>query len=233
MLGPVYKLIYWTRFLKLQLISVFFLLLTQGCQTPSLPSDVVTGPDYRITNKYSAGPKLPKYLRRVAVLPLTAREKDVASESGLAVLESVLHSELAKTKKFEIVVIPRTQLNNMTGRPTWDFNDEMPEKFFDIIQERTGADAVLFSQLSVYRPYKPINIGWNICLVDCKTRSVWWAVDEVFDSGNPEIINSARRFYQRELNQQYPLAESISILDSPMRFGQFTLNLTFSTLPDR
>jgi hypothetical protein len=112
-----------------------------------------------------------------------------------------LAAELAKTKAFELVVITPQQLRQWTGRPGWTPEEKLPEKFFDRLRESAGCDGVLFCQLTLYRPYKPIAIGWNMRLVGIQGLKSWWSIDEVFDAGSPAVVNAARRYGQSHLEQ--------------------------------
>ena len=206
--------------------------LLAGCATIPL-SDSVTGPSYQPSNFSRVNAKLPGQLRRIALLPLTTRFADFDTETGRDQLQPLLAAELAKTKAFELVVVTPQQLRQWTGRPGWTPEEKLPEKFFDRLRESAGCDGVLFCQLTLYRPYKPIAIGWSMRLVEIQGLKSWWSVDEVFDAGSPAVVNAARRYGQSHLEQAPPLADSYSILSSPRRFGQYSLAAVFATLPER
>ena len=92
---------------------------------------------------------------------------------------------------------------------------------------------VLFSRLTQYRAYPPLIVGWSLKLVDVKTASVVWAVDEVFDASNESVNNAARRYLLQQLPETSTPMDSRSILNSPRRFGHFSANQVMATLPDR
>lgn len=188
---------------------------------------------HRLHNVYLFQKQLPEQLRRVAVLPLTTRVSDATTDQGREALLPIYQTELAKTGRFDLSIISPDQLRQWTGRSFWKSDERLPEDFFRKLREATGCDAVLFGDLTQFRPYRPIAIGWNLKLVECREARVWWALDEVFDSGNPEVAQAAESYYDQQIHQKGGLHQPESILSSPRRFGQYSVNSAFSTLPAR
>jgi len=62
---------------------------------------------------------------------------------------------------------------------------------------------------------------------------ILWSADEVFDAGDVGVANAARAYYSQHLRNEAPLSDSSTVLGSPSRFGQYTLNALFATLPGR
>jgi hypothetical protein len=137
---------------------------------------------------------MPQSVRRVALLPLTSSENDQAARSGRESLHTILYSELSKSRLFEVVMVSPEKTEQYTGKPFWGPNDELPADFLVRIREATGCDAILFNQLTVYRPYPPLAIGWHLLLVSSEDGRAIWSLDEVFDAGEPRVWNSARRY---------------------------------------
>lgn len=205
--------------------------LLAGCSTKPL-KDPIVGPSYDVRNVYKPDALLPVNVRRVAVLPMSYKDTSAPFTAGTESLEPVFHSELAKTARFELVMVEPTQLKQWTGRERWDAYEDLPPRLFKELAERTGADAVLFSHLSEYKAYPPIVIGWRMKLVANNAESIW-AVEEMFDAAEEPVSNAARR-YDRALVRNNPVLEdSRSILLSPTRFGQYTLKAVLETLPAR
>jgi len=196
-------------------------------------TDPVLGQGYQPRNVYRHAVELPGELRRLAVLPLTAADPGSIGEAGRESLEPILRAELGKTRIFELVLVSPEQLQKWTGRPQWTAEEPLPPDFGDRLREAFGCDGVLFSQLTVYRPYGPLAVGWNLKLVDARQPRIWWSADEVFDAGDPPVANSARRYYHRHVLEKSALAESRSILESPRRFAQYTVDALLATLPLR
>jgi len=50
----------------------------------------------------------------------------------------------------------------------------LPPDFLDSLQRVYGCDAVLFCELSTFRAYAPLAVGWRMKLVDVRTRQILW-----------------------------------------------------------
>jgi len=194
---------------------------------------MVIGPGYQPSNVYYRQPTLPAQLRRVAVLPMTIAKDDSQLEAGREALERIFWDELAKTKHFELVSVSTAQLRLWTGRPSWSAEERLPAGLFGRLKDETGCDAALFCQLTSYRAYPPLAVGWKLKLVDTAPSPIVWAADELFDAGNPAVANAARRYCQGQLRSDRPLADSHGILSSPRQFGQYSLNALLATFPAR
>ena len=107
----------------------------------------------------------------------------------------------------------------------------MPPKFLGRLRDATGCDGIIFARLTVYRPYPPLVIGWNLSLVACANPKVLWAVDEVFDGGALPVISGAESYALNELNSPEPALDGPAILQSPRRFGQYTAHTVVTTMP--
>lgn len=184
-------------------------------------------------NAYRVSEWLPPQIRRVAVLPLTADTADPALEAGLVPLEPVLRSELAKCDLFELVFVPAEQMRRWTGQRNWTAEETLPVDFFKRLQEEYGCNAVLFSRLTRYQAYAPLQMGWNLKLIESENPRIRWAVDEVFDAGQAAVADEAKRYAAHNLSDGRPLADGGSILMSPTRFGQYSISSVLGTLPKR
>ncbi|MBM3881355.1 MAG: hypothetical protein FJ387_16785 [Verrucomicrobia bacterium] len=207
--------------------------LLAGCSSPPRGGDWVIGPEYRPSNVLCRTPYLSRELRRVAVLPMTVGRDDAQLEAGRAVLEPILWQELSKQKRFELCAVSGAQLQLWTGKRAWSADEPLPADLLGRLRTELGCDAVLFSRLTNYRAYPPLIVGWHFQLVDEQQPPVIWAVDEVLDAGESAVANGARRYYQRHLQDNRPLADSHGVLSSPRRFGQYAASTLFATLPGR
>jgi hypothetical protein len=109
----------------------------------------------------------------------------------------------------------------------------LPPDFFDRLHEETGCQGVFFDQLTRYQPYQPIAIGWKLTLVFNKEHQIYWAADELFDAGDDAVANAARSYEGEHIKAQSVLPDPNAILNSPSRFGQYTLHALLVTLPER
>lgn len=235
-----------------QLIYLSFLLIfltvctfSTGCAASNPLDPAVTGPFHKLGNFYLAGQKIPQEIRRIAMLPLTSPQNDISSRSGIDALQPILYVELTKARLFEVFPISNEKLAEWTGKPTWDRDEVLPADFLVKIKEQTGCDAVLFSQLSLYRPYPPLAVGWRLMLVKADGGDVIWSIDEIFDSGEPRVMNSARRFTLENERTNAELAKQIGTgygsafpsrvagweaINSPRHFAKYAASAAIQTL---
>ena len=208
-------------------------LLLSGCegQRIHVPPEV----HYKPTNIYRKAPALGAEVKRVAVLPMASLQATEAFQAGVESLEPLLHAELEKTKRFELIPVTPEELLRWTGQRIWRADEQLPPDFFDRLREETGCQGVFFNQLTRYQPYQPIAVGWKLALVVNKEKSheIFWAADEVFDAGDDGVANSARAYERGHIITQSPIPDPDAILSSPSRFGQYTLNALLTTLPER
>lgn len=220
-------------------------LLLAGCA--NFPTHVYElGPAYKPENVYRRADLMPPQIRRVAVLPLTIPTSTAWLTAGVENLQPIVHAELEKSERFEIIPVTPEQLREWTGQSLWKADEPLPLTFFNRLREATGCDAVLFCQLVRYQPYAPLAVGWKFSLVerwetpkDAPAGSkasgplILWSADEVFDAGDVSVANAARSYYSQHLRDEAPGSDASTILGSPSRFGQYTLNALFNTLPER
>jgi hypothetical protein len=216
----------------LSVLAIIGLAFTLGCAGPR-PAKSGQPSSTQHPNLFVLQKQLPANLRRVAVLPLTTRGVNATVEDGRDALQPIFHAELAKTGRFELVLINPDELRQWTGKRSWKSEDRLPTDLFAKLRENTGCDAVIFGELTQYRPYEPVALGWNLKLIECREVKIWWAFDELFDAGNPDIAGAAQAYYQSQIRQPGTLNQPASILSSPRRFGQYTISAAFSTLPTR
>jgi hypothetical protein len=184
---------------------------------------------YRPENIHCPAELLPATIRRIAVLPL-AGAAEAATIRGCATLTPVVYEELCKSKRFEASQISPATLLRLSGRPSWGGGEPLPAEFFDTLREVAGCDAVLFQELTVFRPFTPVAVGWRFKLVDARTREILWATDEVFDAAQPRVAAGARRF---ELAFPWLEQDNWSDTHSPSRMGRYSAATLLATLPGR
>lgn len=207
--------------------------LSSGCEIPGPASDTVIGPSFLPRNTWRSSAVLPVELRRIALLPTTSLVDSATVNSGRISMGNALRSELSRQQAFEWVVVAPSQLKRWSGREEWVSTSELPSGWVQDLAKKSGCDAVLLSELTDYRPYPPFAIGWRLKLVEAKEGRILWSADEVFDAGNPKVVNAARRFYRTNLVASGALADSRSVLESPERFARYATASVLSTLPER
>ena len=206
--------------------------LLTGCQTSSI-KDPIIGRAYKPSNFNRLVEELPKQIRRVAVLPIHPSQENPNMIFGAESLQSELLAQLIQSGRFEVVNVPQKQLRIWTGRDLWTAEEKLPQAFFKQMRDELACDVVLFCRLTVYQPFPPLRVGWNIKLVDAKDSKIWWSTDEVFDSGRADVSNAARVFSQEQAREGASTDDSQAILTTPTRFARYTLQSLFGTLPKR
>jgi hypothetical protein len=219
--------------------------LSSGCHViPKMPNAVQDmGPRYHPSNIYRRTNSLPAEIRRVALLPVMTPGTSTFLQAGVETLSPIVYSEVEKTRRFEVIPVSPQQLKQWTGKIGWRTDEVLPPNFFAAVSENTGCDAILFCQLTRFQPYQPMAIGWKFSLVanppsgplsmQVVKAKIIWAVDEVVDAGEPSVSNGARDYYGQHIRSEEPSADASIILNSPSRFGQYTLATLLDTLPGR
>ncbi|HUA39662.1 MAG TPA: hypothetical protein VMA35_14810 [Candidatus Sulfopaludibacter sp.] len=189
---------------------------------------------FEADNVYWGSPVLPADLKRVLVLPLACDSSFSDLPEGCTALQPTLLAELAKTEKFEVIPADPGTLRRLTGRIAWTGAEILPADFFESLQAAYGCDAVLFCQLTVYRTYPPLEIGWRMKLVDAHARRALWSVDDVFNAPKPppapKAFGVGLDWFGLETVQASP---GWLGANSPRQFGQATLVSVVNTLPYR
>ena len=218
-----------TRLLAVAAVAIAS--VVTGCKTKSL-TDPIIGPNYQVSNVFRKEAMLPAKVRRVAVLPVSYSQATADLVAGKETLEPIFHSELTKASRFETIFIKPDELKRWTGREQWDAYEELPPHLFKLLAGKSGCDAVLFPTLIKYKAYPPLIIGWRMKLV-ANDADILWAVEKIFDASEETVSNSARRYDRAHVRNNPVLEDSRSILLSPSRFGQYTLDALLETLPNR
>lgn len=190
------------------------------------------GPTWEPKNVYINKAILPVAMRRVAVLPMALATSDPMLEAGRDNLNDVVFAELRATRRFEFLRVEPDSLRRWTGREFWKASDELPTDWMEILREQTGCDAVLLLELTHYRPYAPVAVGFHLTLVTARDRLVWWAVDELLDAGEPSVARSARKFYRKHVGGRRTGSDPRFMVKSPRLFARYAMHCLAATLPE-
>jgi hypothetical protein len=187
-------------------------------------------PKAQLANVYR--PPVAGLLTRVAVLPLSG---DVQPPDALREMDKTFHAEFNKTQVFEGVKVGRMEMAEIIHQDQLSSTEAIPQELLLALQQKYSAEAVLFTDITHYRPYRPISISVRTKLVSLKTNEVLWAIDANFDSAEPGVAAAARTF--SKLTEQNPVilkaSDSSGVLLSPQRFARFVAREIFATLPNR
>lgn len=203
-----------------------------GCRSvPSLLEEagLEKGPYYTPAN-FRGDARLPDAVHRVAVLPIHGGT--AAQAESAAAMDAVLLTALQQQTRFEVVVVTREECRRLFGANDFSSVAALPHGFLDKLATHYAVDAVLFTDLTVYRAYRPLSLGFRAKLACVRDVRLVWAFDEIFSADDPRIRNSVRLYYRRS-DRAAPSDPMSTILQSPARFGAVAADLMFRTLPLR
>ncbi len=202
-----------------------FAVLFGGCQTTKKATAFVHSPT---PQNYFSGEPVGYPIRRVALLPIF---NDKYPAENLRVLDSAFNTELTKKSLFEVVPISRSSLESLFGERQLNSVENLPPDLMAKLRDRYGVDAILFTDITHYSPYRPISVGVRAKLIDAASGEIRWAFDYLFDSGNPAIAVAAKTYQTRFNQDNQPLpGDGGAVLISPTRFARFVANQTYVSL---
>src|ERR1043166_3488177 len=117
--------------LALAFLALLSILLGSGCA--KVHSDTTAMGDFAASNVYRSANRLPTYLRRVTVLPLTPAVSDWISDAGVEALQPVLLQEIIRHNHFEATFLSPAELRELTGKSSWRSEEHTSE-----LQSRFG-----------------------------------------------------------------------------------------------
>jgi hypothetical protein len=196
------------------------------------PDAALTGPFYTPANVRKIE-RMPETIHRIALLPCAAVGPRLASDT-LGQLDRVLGDALTRAARAEITQVPRDRLALLTGRPELASTSVLPAELLPRIAADTGADAILFVDVTAYSPYPPLVFGLRARLVDAKDGSSLWNFDNVFTAADPTVVNAARAHsLGRTTSTATPADFSYTVLQNPLTFADYASAATWKTLPAR
>lgn len=200
-----------------------------GCGSVNVGDPARVGPFHQPTN-YSGEGQLPATLRRVVLLPVAGGS--VASAESAATLGSVLLAELQKQNRFEILVLTREECLARFQVEEISSAAALPADFMARLRREYAADGVIFVDLTVYQPYRPLAIGLRAKLVLAEGDArLLWTFDDVFSATDPKVANAARRHFLETDRRGVPADFTQAVLQSPSRFASYAASQMFTTLP--
>jgi hypothetical protein len=212
-----------------RILPLLMAALVSGCATSAVKTNPAS-PKVQLANVYR--PPVGGEVSRVAVLPLSG---DVQPPQALREMDQTFFAEFNKTQVFEGIKVSRSDISETVHQEQLPSTEAIPRELLLLLQNKYSAEAVLFTDITHYRPYRPISIGVRTKLVSLRTNEVLWAIDSTLDSAEPGVVAAAR--YYSKLTEQNPLiikaSDSSGVLLSPQRFARFVAREVFATLPKR
>ncbi len=211
----------------LRLLSAGALLLAAGCS--SVPTRDDFGPVYEPAN-FRGAALWPESIRRVAVLP-THDASGSLSPEFTARYDSIWRGALDRTHRAEFISVPRPTAQTWFGKPTLAASDLLPNGLLGRVARETGAQAVLFLDITQSKSYPPLVLSFRTRLIDTTTGETVWMADEIFDSAHVPTARAARR--HARANSNGPGDHGHGLLQSPTRFADYAFQAITTLLPPR
>ena len=202
------------------------LALLAGCMTPAINDPARGGPFFVPRNV--AGDLTLGGIRRVVLLPVWS---GVAPEESTADFDAIFLRALQEQNRFEVVAMSREDCQRRFGRTALSSVAPLPHDMLAKLYETYAADAVMFVDITVFRPYHPLVLGVRGKLATINATRLVWTFDNVFSADDPLVSAAARHFYLESSQQDVPGDSTPAILQSPSRFAAYAAQTTFATLP--
>jgi hypothetical protein len=181
----------------------------------------------------------PPGMRRIAILPIYTTRPIGDAERDM---DGIFRGEFSKVVKYEIVQVTRQDMKTLFNRDSFSSVEIIPPDLIRVLRQKYGADAVLFTDFTVFRPYRPLAIGVRTKIVDLKNMDVIWMADGVVDAAEPSVADTATHFASTGLQMNY-ISPTIPkgkdrehssgnqiILQSPRLFAGFVAHDAYSSL---
>lgn len=164
---------------------------------------------------------------RIVMLPIYSKEMLGGARQDL---DASFRAQLMPVLPYEVVSISRPELASLIGREQISSVEAIPPDALRALREKYAATAVLFTDLTLYRPYRPLAIGVRSKLVSLDSLDILWAADRVVDSSDPATAEAAVHFADPITKASSDRANQV-ILQSPRRYAGFVAHEIYSTLP--
>lgn len=168
-------------------------------------------------------------IQRVAMMPVHAPNAALTTESDI---DQEFLSKLTATQLFEVVLLSREDLTRRFGRRSFSSASVLSDSLFDYIGEVTAADAVVFFDITTYRPFKPIKVGIRGKMITLNDQKIVWAVDQLYDASSRKTSKEAMKYEKKYMAEFEAGNQHDSILMSPTRFTAYAAEHTILTLPE-
>ena len=202
--------------------------LATGCMNMLAGGPAQSGPFFTPTN-HAGESTLPAGIRRVVLLPLAGG--NVLPSTSAADLDPVVAAALQRQNRFEVVVVSREVCRRLFTVEELSSVELLPANFMAVLRREYAADAVILVDVTVFRAYRPLAIGFRAKLATVQDVRLVWTFDNLFSAADAAVANSARRNYLKGAPRDIPADQSPMVLQSPSRFAAYAAETMFATLP--
>ena len=208
-------------------LAVALVALLAGCAGPAFYDSAYRGPFF--TPKNLVGEPSLGGLRRVVLLPVCGGA--LAPEEVVREFDPIFAAALQHENRFEVVRLSREESLRKFHAAEFSSAAALPRDFLSALRQEFAADAVLFVDLTVFHPYRPLALGLRGKLAALDGARLVWTFDNVFSTDDPAVANAARRHYLAGDRGGVPTDLSPAALQSPNRFAGYAAAAMFATLP--
>lgn len=201
----------------LSILTICFCVVA-GCS--STPPHHASSLSYNKTDEYK---KI--RIRRVLLLPF---EYSVDREAIIDEVTEAFAVELRKTGSFEVVAPSRNTTTLITEQEIWD-KGSINLNTLLTLRKKYDVDAIVFGNITHYRPYEPMLLGVKVGMVSTDTGGIVWSADGVFDSNENEVAELVKQYFE-STHQKSALYGWKLILLSMRRYSQFVAYQITETL---
>lgn len=203
---------------SIQGILFICLLIVMGCS--SAPPHHSSSLSYNKTDEYKK-----TQIRRVLLLPF---EYDVDREAVIDEVMEAFAVELRKIGCFEVVVPIKNKTTITPELEIW-VKGTINLTTILTLRKKYDVDAIIFGNITHYRPYEPMLLGVKVGMISTDTGTVIWSADGVFDSNENEVAELVKHYFE-STHQKNALYGWKLILLSMRRYSQFVANQITETL---
>lgn len=164
-------------------------------------------------------------IRRVLLLPF---EYNVDREAVIDEVTEAFSVELRKIGSFEVIVPTGNKATIIPEHDVWS-KGSVNVNTLVALRKKYDADAIIFGNITHYRPYEPLLLGVKVGMISTDTGSVVWSADGVFDSNENEVAELVKQYFE-STHQKSALYGWKLILLSMRRYSQFVANQITETL---
>ncbi len=200
--------------------NIFFICLLAITGCTSTPPHRSSNLNYNKSDEYEK-----MCIRRVLLLPF---EYTVDREAIIDEVTEAFAVELRKTGNFEVVAPQENNATATTGHEIW-IRGSITLNTLLTLRKKYEVDAIVFGNITHYRPYEPMLLGVKVGMISTDTGAVVWSADGVFDSNENEVAELVKRYFETT-HQKSALYGWKLILLSLRRYSQFVANQITETL---
>lgn len=165
------------------------------------------------------------HIRRVLLLPF---EYNIDREAVIDEVTEAFSVELRKIGSFEVILPPGSKTTRNQEYEIW-VKGSINLKTILALRKKYDVDAIIFGNITHYRPYEPMLLGVKLGMISTDTGEVIWSADGVFDSNENEVAKLVK-YYFESTHQKSALYGWKLILLSMRRYSQFVANQITKTL---